>query len=1224
MDQDSTHMVAALKVPMLKPMIPIATAEEKAQRRLEVKSRITLMMAIPNEHQLKFNSNKDAKQLLEALEKRFGENAATKKTQRNLLKQQFENFSASSSEMLDQTFDRIQKFMNDMEEMDLRWHMAMLTMKARRFLKKTRRKLTINGNETLSFDMSKVECYNFYKREHFARECRAPINQDNKHKESTKRSVHVETPTTIALVSCDGLAGYDWRDQGEKGPSYALMAYKSSSSDLKTGLRLVEERLEFFKKNEFVYLEDIKVLKVEIQIKDIAIGELRRKLKVAQKEKDGIQLTVEKLENVSKSLNKRIDCQIFDNCKKALGYENYFLVPPPYTRNFMRPKPDLSYTSLDEFVVKPIVENKSSEEETKDKEVIDSECSRHMMGNMSYLTDYKEIDGRYVAFGGNPKGRKITKKCTTKTSKLDFENGLMKKMYCRVVTDDYSRFTWVFFQGTKFKNREMNQFCEMKGILRQFSVAITSQQNRVAKRRNITLIEAAKTMLADSKLPTTFWVEVVNTACYVQNRVLVVKPHNTTSYELFHGRTPTLSFMRPFGCSVTILNTKYHLSKFDGKADEGFYVGYSLNSKDFRVFNSRTRVVEENLHIRFSENIPNVLGGGVDWLFDINALTRTMNYEPIIVDLKSSHDDGFNPLSDDGKKVDEDPRKENEYNELSFDLNMLALEYVSTFNFLSYDKDDGTMADINNLNTTIQMDDKSDFLYKKIKEKVYVCQPPGFEDLEFLDRVYKVKKARMDYNKLLEHGMKPCQHTCWTMVFKEGKLTSPYSSEGTKVIFYEFKFIKMISSLVQLRRSYAMHLREVKNASTPMETQKPLLKDEDGEEVDVHMEAQIHARVDGKKVVISKVSIKRDLQFEDEERVDYLPNSIIFEQLASMRKGFSGRITSLFPTMLVQSQLDKAIYKELDDRLVKAATTASSLEAEQDIMNQVPKELLQVVVPGAKKPYEILLLKLDKDNLGKDASKQGRRIDDNDADEDITLVNVQVDAKLFDADKDLGGEKHKKKDQIRLDKEAALKLEAEFNEEQRLVGEKAKKQLEANITLIETWDNVQVKINADYQLAERLQVDEKEELSVTKKATLFMQLLEKRRKFFAAKRVEDKRNKPPTQAQKRKIMCTYLKNMKGYTLKQLKEFKFDKVQEMFDRAFKMVNTFKDLRTELVQRREKEKRAREELIQKRAKKQKVEDDKETAKLKQLMEIIPDKEEVAIDAIPLAVKSLGIVD
>ncbi|GJR00621.1 putative ribonuclease H-like domain-containing protein [Tanacetum coccineum] len=114
----------------------------------------------------------------------------------------------------------------------------------------------------------------------------------------------------------------------------------------------------------------------------------------------------------------------------------------------------------------------------------------------------------------------------------------------------------------------------------------------------MTLIEAARTMLANLKLPTTFWAEAVNTACYVQNRVSVIKPHNKTPYELFLGRKPALSFIRPFGCPVTILNTIDQLGKFDGKADEGFFVGYTTNNKAIRVFNSRTRIVEENLHVQ--------------------------------------------------------------------------------------------------------------------------------------------------------------------------------------------------------------------------------------------------------------------------------------------------------------------------------------------------------------------------------------------------------------------------------------------------------------------------------------------------------------------------------------------------------------------------------------------------------------------------------------------------
>ncbi|GJZ98868.1 ribonuclease H-like domain-containing protein [Tanacetum coccineum] len=577
MDQDSTHMVAASKVPMLKPseyeiwkmrieqyiqmidyalweviengatltktqmvegvvtVMPITSAEEKAQRRLEVKARSTLMMGIPNEHQLKFNSIKDPKKLLEAVEKRFGRNAATKKTQRNLLKKQYENFIAPSSEIslspewnthavvwrnkvdldtmsMDDLYNNLNVYEpkvkgmsssslstqnmafvsssknnssstneavntahrvstastqvnvanstnidnlsdavicafftsqpnspqlvhedlqqihpDDMEEMDLRWQMAMLTMRARRFLKNIGRKLTVNGNETIGFDKSKVECYNCHKRGHFARECKAPRNQDNKNKESSRRSVPMETSTSIALVSCDGLGGYDWSDQAEEGPNYALMAFSSSSSNsevsndsicsktcletveslksqndqllkdlkkselmvlgYKTGLKSVEERLEFYKTNESMYLEDIKGLKVEIHTREITIRELRNKLKIAQKEKDGIQLNVDKFENASKSLNKLIECRIVDNCKKCLGYN---VVPPPYTGNFMPLKHDLSFIGLDEFVNKPVVANSKAMSCEKEPKVVRK--SNDAPINEEWVSDDEEDD----------------------------------------------------------------------------------------------------------------------------------------------------------------------------------------------------------------------------------------------------------------------------------------------------------------------------------------------------------------------------------------------------------------------------------------------------------------------------------------------------------------------------------------------------------------------------------------------------------------------------------------------------------------------------------------------------------------------------------------------------------------------------------------------------------------------------------------------------------------
>ncbi|GJU58190.1 ribonuclease H-like domain-containing protein [Tanacetum coccineum] len=241
--------------------------------------------------------------------------------------------------------------------------------------------------------------------------------------------------------------------------------------------------------------------------------------------------------------------------------------------------------------------------------------------------------------------------------------------YCLVITDDCTRFCWVFFlaskdetsgilqtfirqienqlshrvkiirsdNGTEFKNRDMLEFCGNKGIKQEYSNARTPQQNGVAERMNRTLIEAARTMLADSLLPTTFWAEAVSTACYIFNRVRVTKPQHKTPYELLFGHKPIISYIRPFGCHVTILDTLSVLGKFDRKSDEGFLVGYSLNSKAYRVYNLVTKRVEVNLHVNFLEEKPNVKGVGYRWMFDIDYLTDSMNYIPVSLENQANH-----------------------------------------------------------------------------------------------------------------------------------------------------------------------------------------------------------------------------------------------------------------------------------------------------------------------------------------------------------------------------------------------------------------------------------------------------------------------------------------------------------------------------------------------------------------------------------------------------------
>nr|GFA49310.1 ribonuclease H-like domain-containing protein [Tanacetum cinerariifolium] len=297
-----------------------------------------------------------------------------------------------------------------------------------------------------------------------------------------------------------------------------------------------------------------------------------------------------------------------------------------------------------------------------------------MKGNISYLSDYEPFDGGYVSFGQG--GCKIIGKGTIKTGKLEFENvyfvkdlnltfvsSISHKWYCLVVTDEFFKFTWTFFLKTKdessgilrkfiteienlkdlkvkiircdnggeFQNKEMDDFCSQKEIKREFSNARTPQQNGVVERRNRTLIEAARTMLADAKLPVTVWAEAVNTACYVQNRVLVNKSHNKAPYELFNDRSPAIGFLKLFGCYVMILNTVDHLGKFEAKGDKGYFIGYSMSSKAFRVSNKRTKRVEEILHVEFLENKAIEKGAGPNWLFNINYLTKSMNYVPVVV-----------------------------------------------------------------------------------------------------------------------------------------------------------------------------------------------------------------------------------------------------------------------------------------------------------------------------------------------------------------------------------------------------------------------------------------------------------------------------------------------------------------------------------------------------------------------------------------------------------------
>ncbi|GJW57198.1 ribonuclease H-like domain-containing protein [Tanacetum coccineum] len=298
----------------------------------------------------------------------------------------------------------------------------------------------------------------------------------------------------------------------------------------------------------------------------------------------------------------------------------------------------------------------------------------------------------------------------------------------------------------------------------EYSNARTPQQNRVAERKNRTLIEAARTMLADSFLPNTFWAKAVSNACYVLNRVLVTKPHNKTPYELITGKIPIISYIRPFGCHVTILNTIDHLGKFAGKSDEGFLVGYSLQSKAFRVYNLETKRVEENLHITFLENKPNVAGKGPTWLFDLDYLTDSMNYQPVRSENQANKHAGpqeANPNAGTKDIIDVgDSEKEDESAQDCFVL-PIWYSYSSTIKRSRAEDADATPHKHSDLKT----DEK----------------PVDQEDQVFLDELERLKRQEKDANNAAEALRKEFAQETENLLIQAGAAKASSSNSPTPV-----------------------------------------------------------------------------------------------------------------------------------------------------------------------------------------------------------------------------------------------------------------------------------------------------------------------------------------------------------------------------------------------------------------------------------------------------------
>nr|GEV88018.1 hypothetical protein [Tanacetum cinerariifolium] len=697
-------------------------------------------------------------------------------------------------------------------------------------------KITINESDTARYYKSKIECFNCHKLGHFARECRQSKNQDsrNRNQDSSKRTVNVEETAFIAMVAIDGV-GFDW--------SYM------ADDEVPTNMSLMA-----------------------------------------------------------------------------------FLV-------------------------------------SEEKGAIDSGCSRNMTGNMSYLFEFEKIDGGYVAFGGEPKGGT---KCVVLSPnfKLFYKSQVLLRvarknnMYnvdLKNVSPSRGSIRIFFEQriaaikGYRAGNGgcvrwvrvlDMQVTLHDKRIVMQVTLhyeAIVMQVTLHNKRivMQVTLHYepiVTQVTLHDKRIvmQVTLHYEAIVMQVTLHDKrivmVLVIKPHNKTPYKLFRGRTPSLSFIRPFGCSVTILNTLDPLGKFDEKDDEGYFIGYSMNSKSFRVFSSRTRIVEETMHITFLENKPNVAGNGPTWLFDIDSLAKSMNYKLVIAWNQSngsackarvetdSLGDGFKPLGEEEKKDAKDPGNDNievlstkklrvnqekdsnvnntnnintvspttnaasiKDNSVDKDIvyrcaddqNMLNLEEI---NYSDDDEDVGAEADMTNLDFNILDSpnlttknhkdhlvkqiigdihsasqtrrmiknvtnyDGCTFLYGKIEKEAYVCQPPGFEDPEFPNRVYKVEKAlyglhqapRAWYETLSSYLMDNRFHREMHKKFQMSSIGELTFFLGLQVTQKDDGiFISQDKYVGEILRKFGF--LTVKTTSTPMETSKPLLKDEYAEDVDVYL-----------------------------------------------------------------------------------------------------------------------------------------------------------------------------------------------------------------------------------------------------------------------------------------------------------------------------------------------------------------------------------------------------
>ncbi|GKB32604.1 ribonuclease H-like domain-containing protein [Tanacetum coccineum] len=864
---------------------------------------------------------------------------------------------------------------------------------------------------------------------------------------------------------------------------------------------------------------------------------------------------------------------------------------------------------------------KNPQQDLKNKGVINSGCSRHMIGNRSYLTDYEEIAGGFVTFGGNSNGGKITRKDFKLTDEnhvllkvprkdnmysVDLKNvvpqGGLTCLFAKATPDEYNiwhkRLGHVNFKTmnklkgkqhrascianlidlkvkvircdneTKFKNRVMNQFYEMKGIKREFSVPRTPQENEA---------------------------KAVNTACYVQNRVLVIKPHNKTPYELFLGRKLALSFMRPFRCPVTILNTIEHLgtkacddvgkarmetvpgqdyillpmwpadplfsqnskespdARFKPSEEEEKKDAEDLGNKSGNLTKGKDSEVpsteeprtnqEKNDYINSTNNINTSSDGNNT--NNVNAVSSTINTigikvnaidpktsielpndlnMPELEDIVYSDDD-----EDVGAEVDMNTldafmlvnsipttriHKDHPVDQIIRDLNSAPQTTRMTKNLkeheegIDYNEVFSPVARIKAIRLFLayasfkdfvvyHMEVKSAFLYGKIEEEVYVCQPPGFEDPDFPNRVYKVEKALYGLHQALR---------AW------------YETLSTYLL--ESRFQKgQIDKTLFIKRD---------QANTPIENHKTLLKDVDGEDVDEHMYRSVigslmyltssrpdnvccqpklglwypkdspfdlvaYTDSDYAGASLDRKSTTREAEYVAASsccgQVPWIQNQLLdygFSNEKKLIQMIKIRIDKNVADLLTKA-FDKGIRVNAgDSKLMLLGINLLLLEKVNDarvLDLETTKTAQEKEIASLKKKVKKLERKRKSTTLGMERLfKIGRSTQVVSSEDEVTLVDETPgsydDAQMFDTNVFNGEEVFVAEQSEKVVREVVSITEVK-EEQARLAREKAE---EANIS----WDNVQAMIEADRLLAKRLQEREQEELPDKEKARLFV------------------------------------------------------------------------------------------------------------------------------------------